>query len=99
MVQLIEDDILQGYPDEMFIGLFVDCASMAVCAYSGISFDWDIVDDEVNEGINDFQKVLNLVNTTFAPEFIPEKRLEFWKWWLKEAIPQAWELAQQSSNQ
>lgn len=27
------------------------------------------------------------------------KQLEFWKWWLTEAIPQAWELAHQSINQ
>jgi len=26
----------------------------------------------------------------------PQKRLEFWEWWLTEAIPQAWELAQSS---
>lgn len=25
--------------------------------------------------------------------FDPEKRLDFWEWWLTEAIPQAWELA------
>ncbi len=27
-----------------------------------------------------------------------KKNLEFWEWWLTEAIPQAWELAQQSSS-
>ncbi len=26
------------------------------------------------------------------------KRLEFWEWWLTEAVPQAWELAQQAST-
>lgn len=26
------------------------------------------------------------------------RRLEFWQWWLTEAIPQAWELASQSST-
>jgi len=25
-----------------------------------------------------------------------QKRLEFWEWWLTEAIPQAWELAQET---
>lgn len=29
-------------------------------------------------------------------EFDVSKRFEFWKWWLAEAIPQAWELAEQS---
>lgn len=29
-------------------------------------------------------------------EFDAKKRLEFWEWWLTEAIPQAWELAKQS---
>jgi hypothetical protein len=28
-----------------------------------------------------------------------DKKIEFWKWWLTEAIPQAWELAQQSISQ
>ena len=27
--------------------------------------------------------------------YSPQKTLEFWEWWLSEAIPQAWELAQQ----
>lgn len=99
LIHKMEEEIIQGYPDEMLRDFYIDCASMAVCAYSGISFDWDIVDDSVSEWINDFQELLNIINTTFDPEFIPEKRLEFWKWWLKEAIPQAWELAQQSSNQ
>ncbi len=31
-------------------------------------------------------------------EFDAKKRLEFWEWWLTEAIPQAWELAQNSTN-
>jgi len=32
-------------------------------------------------------------------KFDLEKRLEFWLWWLSEAIPQAWELAHTSENQ
>ena len=28
--------------------------------------------------------------------FDPQKKLEFWEWWLTEAIPKAWELAQSS---
>lgn len=28
--------------------------------------------------------------------FDPTKRLEFWQWWLTEAIPQAWEMANQT---
>ncbi len=28
--------------------------------------------------------------------FNPQKRLEFWEWWLNKAIPQAWELANNS---
>jgi hypothetical protein len=32
-------------------------------------------------------------------KFDLEKRLEFWVWWLNEAIPQAWELAHISENQ
>jgi hypothetical protein len=29
-------------------------------------------------------------------EFDDRKRLEFWEWWLTEAIPQAWDLGQDS---
>ena len=29
-------------------------------------------------------------------EYDLDKRLQFWQWWLTEAIPQAWELAEQS---
>lgn len=32
-------------------------------------------------------------------EYDLQKQLEFWEWWLTEAIPQAWELAHQSANQ
>ena len=28
--------------------------------------------------------------------FDPIKRLEFWEWWLTEAVPQAWEIAEQT---
>jgi hypothetical protein len=31
-------------------------------------------------------------------EYSLQKRLEFWEWWLTEAIPEAWELAQQSTS-
>jgi hypothetical protein len=33
--------------------------------------------------------------STRNPEFDPSKCLEFWEWWLTEAIPEAWDLAQQ----
>jgi len=35
-------------------------------------------------------------NEPIPIEYDVQKRLEFWEWWLTEAIPQAWELAQQS---
>lgn len=46
----------------------------------------------------------NLPGEHYAPNALPikfdlPKRLEFWEWWLSEAIPQAWELAQQSASQ
>jgi len=34
-----------------------------------------------------------LATKTPKIKFDPNKRLEFWEWWLNEAIPQAWELA------
>jgi hypothetical protein len=40
--------------------------------------------------------VFNKEENIIPIEFDFQKRLEFWQWWLTEAIPQAWELAQQS---
>ncbi len=38
-------------------------------------------------------------NQEFVPlKNDPPKELEFWEWWLTEAIPKAWELAQQSAS-
>ncbi len=31
-------------------------------------------------------------------EFDPQRRLEFWEWWLTEAIPQAWNLAHKTNS-
>lgn len=98
-LQKLETEIEQGFPDEMLQGKYVDCASMAVCAYSGISFDWDTIAENIFDFIQDDKKMLEHINTTFHPNFDPAKRLEFWQWWLTEAIPQAWELAHQSSSQ
>lgn len=93
--QIIEKQIAQGYPDEVFRGLFVDAASMAVCAYSGISFDWDALSEmAVSENGLSAEEWVFHANTTFAPNFQPAKRREFWEWWLSCAIPQAWQLAQ-----
>ncbi len=35
-------------------------------------------------------------NSDIPISFDKKKRLEFWEWWLTEAIPQAWDLAQTS---
>lgn len=45
-------------------------------------------------------KWMEFENKTSKPSgitFDADKRLEFWEWWLTEAIPQAWELAQAST--
>lgn len=36
-------------------------------------------------------------SSTLPIEFDKQKRLEFWEWWLTEAIPQAWEIATTNS--
>lgn len=38
------------------------------------------------------------VDSGLPIKFDPQKCLEFWEWWLTEAIPQAWELAQQTNT-
>ncbi len=89
--------IKQGIPDEMISSLYVDTMSAAVCAYSGVSFDWKSLPyGNANDPVY-MPKLIAHVRNTFDPKFDPNKRLEFWEWWLTEAIPHAWELAQQSS--
>jgi len=58
-----------------------DFASRAVAAYTVIN---SVVPSE------------DLTLNPALLKFDPQKRLEFWEWWLTEAIPQAWELAQSS---
>jgi len=94
----IEWEIEQGFPDEMMIRLYVDTALVTVCAYSGISFDWDALNIKQLNAISDSEEIIAYVKTSFNPNFNPTKRLEFWEWWLTKAIPQAWELAQQSTS-
>lgn len=91
--QIIERDIELGFPDEMMIAWYVDTASVAVCAYSGISFDWDTLDKMGLNGNDNAAEIVAHVNKTFHPDFNPSKRKEFWDWWLGEAISTAWNLA------
>ena len=63
-----------------------DFAKMAVRAYSSIDEN-QMLSRRRLEKIGQYKEV----------SFDPQKRRDFWKWWLNEAIPQAWELAQQSS--
>jgi len=48
-----------------------------------------VIDNQVEQNKND---VILLGRKKFDVQI----ELEFWEWWLTEAIPQAWELAQQS---
>jgi hypothetical protein len=41
---------------------------------------------------------IHLWNEWEVRKYSATKKLEFWDWWLSEAIPQAWELAQQSAK-
>lgn len=46
---------------------------------------------------NDAPGVWAFTTKSHSPlSFDIQKRLEFWEWWLTEAIPQAWELAQET---
>jgi len=70
----------ESYPDDDIEINTRDFASEAVKAYTTI--------DPNNPGEWKFS-----YNTV---KFDLQKRLEFWEWWLTEAIPQAWELAQET---
>ena len=80
----------QSYPDYIgdehiddVVGLAGGFATLAVKAYSAVYIDPKIEISASNQ-------LLVFV------EFDPQKRLEFWEWWLTKAIPQAWELAETS---
>jgi Immunity protein Imm5 len=67
------------YDDEEIGIIRGDFAFEAVKAYTAVD--------------KNYESVPLLRNRSSLIKFDPEKRLEFWTWWLTEAIPQAWELA------
>jgi Immunity protein Imm5 len=85
--QKISRDIInQNTLDEFIAPDLGDTASSAVTAYAGTT-----VIASQSFGNPPIRNVIVPI-----PDFNPQKRLEFWTWWLKEAIPQAWELAHSS---
>jgi len=92
----ILDDMIdyfeQSYPEyygeihiDDVVGVVGMFATLAVKAYSAVYIDPKSIVIANNE-------------TMVYVEFDPQKRLEFWEWWLMEAIPQAWELAEMNSK-
>jgi len=57
-------------------------------------------DDAADAITSDFAEMAVKAYTTINEDkpliYDSQKRLEFWEWWLTEAIPQAWELAQET---
>ncbi|OJV96322.1 MAG: hypothetical protein BGO39_01000 [Chloroflexi bacterium 54-19] len=54
---------------------------------------WSAIDENAPGGWAVLVGYKGLVNVRFDAQ----KRLEFWEWWLTEAIPQAWDLAQHTN--
>ncbi len=71
-------------PDEIADSNFQDFALSAMKAYSAR-------DKNLSGEWNNAEHKLPV-------EFDKQKRLEFWEWWLTEAIPQAWESANRSAT-
>lgn len=64
-----------------------DSAGMALVAWA--------MDDTVVKG----KCIADAWNTWIhLRHMLPDKMLEFWRWWLTEAIPEAWQLAVQSNQ-
>jgi hypothetical protein len=80
--------IEQGFADERIHGSWLDAASDAVLAYSGQAYDLTTISD-YNLLLKSSELGTILASIT-PPEFKPEKRREFWEWWLNEALPEAW---------
>jgi hypothetical protein len=76
-------DIDEGIVDEKLDYCWGDSASSAVIAFSGS----DII------ALQPLGNRVAKISAISPPRLHPQKRLEFWTWWLTEAIPQAWELA------
>jgi len=92
------EQIERNFSDEILFGLNgSDTATFAVIAFSGFNLDYEY-ETNTNETNPDNEEVFEESPISKDPAilFEPKKRLEFWEWWLTEAIPQAWELANQS---
>jgi hypothetical protein len=75
-------------------GLSGDFASNAVVAFAGID------ENEPGAWWFEIQPPPNYNNSLFKKVYLNhQKEIFFWKWWLTDAISQAWELAQQSTSQ
>lgn len=81
---LTQSWLLGGNSDEIVEVNTMDFALSAMKAYSA-------------KDHNHYGDWLKLDKEQFV-EFSSTRRLEFWEWWLIEAIPQAWELASKSYN-
>src|SRR5690349_3569816 len=68
---ITEQDIELGMPDEIMSNWGIDTASAAVCAYSGISFDWDALDKKRLNANEHASEILAHVANTFHPNFKP----------------------------
>ena len=57
-----------------------------------IDYEW--TDGQLGGGDNDGASVASIAyagGTALDPKSDPEKRLEFWEWWLKEAVPASYQ--------
>ena len=89
--EISAEQIEQGFPDEIVSSSRADAASSAVLAYSGRAYDDSVLENVTFIG-EKIPSLLNAYKMTYNPKFSLSKRLEFWEWWLMEAMPQAWEL-------
>jgi Immunity protein Imm5 len=71
-----------------------DAPSNAMRAYANFYGYYEENENEEAEEVEiSGQMTRILTNAIVSGKSDPQKRLEFWEWWLTEAIPQAWEIA------
>ncbi len=107
------DFILRGLPRRMYRSVEGEGGDFFVTnaleAYTAIDLNtpgtlMGTVSDFFAQNLNRVQGLENLPkehqtsDDILKIEYSLQKRLEFWEWWLTEAIPEAWELAQQCTN-
>ncbi len=94
LLEVLGRDVFQRLQSNIVVGRTVD---------GKLNYKpWQTLTDEMfvlrTDGDAAGSAALAFASSSISTSCDMSKLLEFWEWWLTEAIPQAWELAERSSN-